>query len=158
MSYNYFTYDPADITLLIGPVTISNFGPDGVTISRNEDHTQEEVGVQGDVVLNRQRNQTGTMAINVLSPSEEDQMFTELQAIDSLYAFPVIFTCESLNQTLLTTGWYKTMPDVVASATAGSRTHVIGLKSAIPGYISSALSISNEVVNATSSNTYTTTA
>ncbi len=143
-----YTYDPEDIRLIIGVVEIEGFGPDGVTLARNNDHNIEEEGVKGDMSVNKSRKKSGTLAINLLTQSDHDKMFDEIQAIDGLYNFPVVMEIKSMNKQLATTGWYKTMPDLVAGETAGSRTHIIGLHNAIPSAIEAAFNLAGEIKNA----------
>ena len=144
----FYSYDPDNIDLVIGPVPIGSWGPDGLVVARSEDHTTKVVGIKGDLTVNRNRNKTGTIAINVLTDSEEDKMFDEIQAIDDLTNFPVVLKVKGTNKQLVTTGWYETMPDLELAAESGSRTHVIGLQNAIPSAIEAAFNLAGTIENA----------
>ncbi|AUR86368.1 hypothetical protein NVP1084O_161 [Vibrio phage 1.084.O._10N.261.49.F5] len=143
-----FTFDPDDINIIIGVVELKSYGPDGVTLARSTNHTEKEVGVKGDASISRQRDKTGTLSINLISQSDHDKMFDELQAITDLYTFPVVLEIKSMNKQLATIGWYETMPDLTAGASAGSRTHVIGLQNAIPSALEAAFNLAGTVKNA----------
>ena len=143
-----YSYDPDNINLIIGAVPVSSWGPDGFILARDGDHTTKIVGIKGDMTINRNRDKTGTIAINVLTGSDIDKMFDELQAIDDLFNFPVVLEVKGVNKQMVTTGWYQTMPDLELSAEAGSRTHVIGLQNAIPSAIAAALNLSGTIENA----------
>lgn len=145
-----YSYDPANIGLALGPVTIKSWGPDGLVIAREEDHTTKVVGITGHTTVNRNRNKTGTIAINVLTGSVEDRMFDEMQALDSLFNFPVNLKVKGTNKQLITTGWYESMPDLELTAEAGSRTHVIGLLNAVPSAIEAVLNLAGTIENAVS--------
>lgn len=136
-----YTFDPEDIMINIGGVEIGGYGPEGVTLAREANHTETEVGIKGDVAASRQRNKKGTLSINLLSQSVHDKMFDEIQAVTDLYIFPVTFIIKSMNKQMTTVGWYETMPELTAGTSAGSRTHVIGLKNAIPSAIEGAFNI-----------------
>ena len=71
----FYSYDPDNITLVIGPVPVSSWGPDGLVVARNGDHSTEVVGIKGDMTVNRNRDKTGTIAVNVLTGSDIDKMF-----------------------------------------------------------------------------------
>lgn len=145
-----FSYDPANIDLFIGPVKIRSWGPDGLVLAREEDHTTKVVGITGHTTVNRNRNKTGTIGINVLTDSTEDKMFDEIQSIDDLFNFPIIMKVKGTNKQLITTGWYESMPDLELSAESGSRTHVIGLLNAVPSAIEAAFNLSGTIENAVS--------
>jgi hypothetical protein len=148
MATEFYSYDPDNITLVIGPVPVDSWGPDGLVIARDGDHTTKVVGIKGDMTVNRNRDKTGTIAINVLTGSDIDKMFDELQAVDDLTNFPVVLKVDGINKQLVTTGWYETMPDLELAAEAGSRTHVIGLQNAIPSAIAAAFNLAGTVENA----------
>lgn len=143
-----FTYDPDDIELIIGLVEIKGYGGDGVTLAREANHTETEVGVKGDISAARSRNKKGTLTINLLAQSDYDKMFDEIQAVTDLYLFPVVMRIKSMNKQLVTLGWYETMPDLVAGAQAGTRSHVIGLQNAVPSAIEAAFNIAGTIENA----------
>ena len=38
MATEFYSYDPDNITLVIGPVPVDSWGPDGLVIARDGDH------------------------------------------------------------------------------------------------------------------------
>lgn len=148
MAQEFYSYDPDNIDLIIGAVSITSWGPDGLVLARDGDHTTKVVGIKGDMTVNRNRDKTGTIGVNVLTGSTIDKMFDELQAIDDLTNFPIILSVSGVNKQLVTTGWYQSMPDLELSAESGSRTHVIGLQNAVPSAIEAAFNLSGTIENA----------
>lgn len=143
-----YTYDPDDVIVTIDGVTVTDWGPDGLVIARDEDHTTAVSGIKNDTTLNRNRNTKGTVAINLLGGSNVDKMFDEIQAVDDLYAFAIGIYIKSANKQLVTTGWYQTMPDLEAAAELGPRTHVLGVLNAIPSAIAAVGNLSSTIENA----------
>lgn len=127
-----YTYDPKDVKLLIDVVPIRSFGPDtAVTVTRESGITETEVGVNGDASVNKMRNYTGTMTINLINQSLEDLMFDVLQHTGP-DIFLVTLTVPSANKQWISEAWLETQPDAAFGTMAESREHVIRLLDARP--------------------------
>lgn len=150
MALDFFSYDPDNIILLFDGIEVKSWGPDGLVIARENDHMTKTVGIKGDMSINYNRDKTGTIAVNVLTGSDIDKFFDELQSVSGLTNFAVVLSVSGINKQLVTTGWYQSMPDLELAAEAGSRTHVIGLQNAIPSAIEGAFNLAGTVSNAIS--------
>lgn len=140
-----YTYDPEDIILLIGGVPVKNFGSDSaVVISRDGNINEKQVGVLGEVTVNRMRDKTGTLTVTLKGQSEEDKMLDELQALD-VYSFPVVLIVKSTNKQLITEGWLEEQPDMSFGTQMDDREHVIGLANSVPSLLEGAFNLAGEV-------------
>lgn len=64
------TYDPKKVNLIINNKIITGFANDGViTITRNENIVSTLVGVKGDVAYSENANESGNIAITLMSTS-----------------------------------------------------------------------------------------
>ena len=75
------SYDPKKINVVVGGRVITGFAPDGVvTLTKNEDSVTPSVGAKGDVVYAENANESGTVAITLLSTSSSLAYLRGLEA------------------------------------------------------------------------------
>nr|DAS53162.1 MAG TPA: Protein of unknown function (DUF3277) [Caudoviricetes sp.] len=71
-----YEFDPNDVSITLstksyGTFAITCTGEDDVECSKDEDGAEAVVGAQGDVVVNRSRNQLGTIKFSVQAQSPQ---------------------------------------------------------------------------------------
>lgn len=142
-----YTFDPEDVVVSCSGAVLEAIGPDGVTISSEYDIFEEEDGINGDVMISRNRRLRGTVSINLMTASDEDLAFDQLRA-GPVDAFILIIRIKSLNKLLTSLAWYKTAPDLVVNTGAPSRTHVLGVENASLSYYDSASTLIDSISSA----------
>ena len=71
------SYDPKKVNVIIGGRTITGFAADGVvSITKNEDSITPAVGAKGDVTYSENANESGTIAITLMSTSSKRRAVT----------------------------------------------------------------------------------
>ena len=64
------TYDPQKVNVIVDGRVITGFASDGVvTLTRNSDSVTPAVGAKGDVAYSENADETGTVAITLMSTS-----------------------------------------------------------------------------------------
>lgn len=75
------SYDPKKVNVIVGGRAITGFASDGVvTLTRNEDSVIPSTGAKGDVCYSENANETGTVAITLMSTSSSLPYLRELEA------------------------------------------------------------------------------
>ena len=75
------SYDPKKVTVIVGGRTITGFAADGiVTITKNEDSVTPSVGAKGDVTYSENANESGTVALTLMSTSSSLSYLREIEA------------------------------------------------------------------------------
>ena len=129
MAQDFYSYDPADLIMLIGGAPVRASGP--VVITRNNDRTTEQVGQTGDdICINVMRNKTGTVTIPVMAQSVEDVAFDSWSAQGPATRVPFDLLHKSTNKVIATTAWYKTQADLSFGEEVDLRGHVLTLEDA----------------------------
>lgn len=75
------SYDPKKVNVIVGGGTITGFAADGVvSVTKNEDSITPAVGAKGDVTYSENANESGTIAITLMSTSSSLSYLRELEA------------------------------------------------------------------------------
>ena len=75
------SYDPKKVNVIVGGRTITGFAADGVvSVTKNEDSITPAVGAKGDVTYSENANESGTIAITLMSTSSSLSYLRELEA------------------------------------------------------------------------------
>lgn len=75
------SYDPKKVTVIVGGRTITGFSADGVvTITKNEDSVTPSVGAKGDVTYSENANESGNVALTLMSTSSSLAYLREIEA------------------------------------------------------------------------------
>ena len=81
MSIEVPSYDPTTVNVLVAGRAITGFASDGVvTLSKNEDSVTPSVGAKGDVAYSENANESGTIALTLMSTSSSLPYLRELEA------------------------------------------------------------------------------
>lgn len=124
------TYDPKDISIIVGGVPISGFA-DGtfVEIERNEDMFALTVGADGEGARSKSNNRSGTLKFTLLQTSDSNQYMSALALIDeqsNAGAVPVMVR-DNLGKSvfLAESAWIKKMATSTFSKSIESREWVM---------------------------------
>ena len=75
------TYDPQKVNVIVDGRVITGFASDGVvTLTRNSDSVTPAVGAKGDVAYSENADETGTVAITLMSTSASLSYLRGLEA------------------------------------------------------------------------------
>lgn len=75
------TYDPQKVNVIVDGRVITGFAADGVvTLTRNSDSVTPAVGAKGDVAYSENADETGTVAITLMSTSASLSYLRTLEA------------------------------------------------------------------------------
>lgn len=75
------TYDPQKVNVIVDGRVITGFASDGVvTLTRNSDSVTPAVGAKGDVAYSENADETGTVAITLMSTSASLSYLRTLEA------------------------------------------------------------------------------
>ena len=75
------TYDPQKVNVIVDGRVITGFATDGVvTLTRNSDSVTPAVGAKGDVAYSENADETGTVAITLMSTSASLSYLRSLEA------------------------------------------------------------------------------
>lgn len=75
------SYDPKKVNVIVGGRAITGFASDGVvTLTKNEDSVTPSVGCKGDVAYSENANNSGNVAITLMSTSSSLSYLRNLEA------------------------------------------------------------------------------
>lgn len=75
------SYDPKKVNVIVGGRTITGYAADGVvTLTKNEDSVTPSVGAKGDVAYSENANESGNVAITLMSTSSSLAYLRSLEA------------------------------------------------------------------------------
>ena len=75
------SYDPKKVNVIVGGRALTGFASDGVvTLTRNEDSVTPSVGAKGDVCYNENANESGVVAVTLMSTSSSLAYLRDLEA------------------------------------------------------------------------------
>lgn len=75
------SYDPKKVNVIVGGRAITGFASDGVvTVTKNEDSVTPSVGAKGDVAYSENANESGTVALTLMSTSSSLSYLRSLEA------------------------------------------------------------------------------
>lgn len=149
------SYDSKRVDLSIGVNSVDGFGEGSkIVVSRANDMAVFTVGVDGDVVGNRENNETGTMTITLLAQSPWNTYLAEWAALTASSPermwLPIVLRDPSTNVKLATAGALLTQPDVNFANTAADREWTFFLLSvnvSTLGQLSNAINLQQAVFN-----------
>lgn len=84
------TYDPQDVTVIVGGNYLTGFGEDMVEIEKDEDGYEVKVGAQGDVARTKINNPLATVKVTLLSTSPLVPVMDKLARTGELVPVSVI--------------------------------------------------------------------
>ena len=75
------TYDPQKVNVIVAGRVLTGYASDGVvSLTRNSDSVTPAVGAKGDVAYSENADETGTVAITLMSTSASLSYLRELEA------------------------------------------------------------------------------
>ncbi|WP_306568990.1 phage structural protein [Faecalispora jeddahensis] len=81
MSIEVSSYDPKKVNIAVGGRILTGFASDGVvTVTKNEDSVTPSVGAKGDVAYSENANESGNVAITLMSTSSSLAYLRQLEA------------------------------------------------------------------------------
>ncbi len=81
MSKEVMTYDPQKVNVIVAGRVLTGYASDGVvSLTRNSDSVTPAVGAKGDVAYSENADETGTVAITLMSTSASLSYLRELEA------------------------------------------------------------------------------
>lgn len=81
MAIDVMSYDPKKVNLSLAGRMITGFAADGIlSVSKNEDSVTPSVGAKGDVTYSENANESGTVAITLMSTSSSLPYIRQLEA------------------------------------------------------------------------------
>lgn len=93
------TYDPKDVIVSFGGVTLEGFGEDSIIkVTRNEDLFSIKVGADGQGARTRNANKSGRAELTLLNSSDSHKYLSDQIAIDELAGEGVgVFAVDDIN-------------------------------------------------------------
>lgn len=125
-------YDPVEILVSVGGVSISGFAPDTfVSATRDNPVFSKVVGADGEVCRVRSRSKTGTIKLTLLSTSVSNDVLTAFVLVDEATGAGVIpiLIKDNLGTTTMLggEGWVEGYADVAFGKEGGTREWSIGI-------------------------------
>jgi len=123
------TYDPDKVVLTIDEIPVIGFADgDAITVERNEDFSNETVGIKGDVSRAINRNATGTLTVTLLHNSPSVAQFEKMMHED----YPPVVKIEcfdpsSAESFSASQAWLKTDASHTYGNETGTREYVFFL-------------------------------
>jgi hypothetical protein len=109
------TYNPKDISVVIGGFVLSGFADDKVRVFREADAWDDEVGCDGDVVRFASNDKRGEIEITLLQTSSSNLTLSTLAKTDELSGagtFPAIVQdSRGSDLHVAATAWVKKIPE-----------------------------------------------
>ena len=145
-------YDSAKVKLYLGTTLVEGYAEDSkITVTRNNDLVMPKVGCDGEVALALSRNRTGTMEVNLMTPSKtNDYLYVFIRQADTtgIIYFPVVLE-GSQGPYLTAIGWVQAVPALTYGSEVGTMTWTFGLLDCwlAPDQGSSILNAIGNVVN-----------
>jgi Protein of unknown function (DUF3277). len=110
------TFDPKDVSVIVGGRIIEGFGEDIIEIMRDSDQIGDDAGADGDVARWVTNDRRGTVRITLLQTSRSNLYLSSLAIADELTGnvlVPVIVKDNRGNDLhVAPNAWVKKMPDV----------------------------------------------
>ncbi len=126
------TYDPLNVDLIIGGHAPSDYAAGTkINVSKAENNVLPVVGVDGEVALAVNRNNTGMLTFSLKNTSPSNKVLASYLATVNLGSgisiFPVLMRDPSSGMQIETIGWYEVQPDLSFSQEIDQLDYVIGL-------------------------------
>lgn len=120
------TFDPKDIQVIVAGALITGFAEEMVSVERNSNVVDDEVGAQGDVARWINNDKRGTITITLLQTSKSNLVLSALVKADEFSGtgvFPTVIKDTRGNDLhIAPQSWIQKVP--VASYKAGIETRV----------------------------------
>lgn len=125
-------YDPLEVDLIIGGHEPTDYASGTkINVSKEENNILKTVGVDGDVALAVNRNNTGMLTFSLKNTSPSNKvMAAYLSTVNigsGIGIFPVLIRDPSSGLQIETFGWYEVQPDLTFSQEVEQLDYVIGL-------------------------------
>jgi len=119
------TLDPKDVTVIVSGNIITGFAQDMITIERETNQVEDEVGADGDVARRVTNDRRGTITITLLQTSRANLFLSTLAVADELTGnviFPVVIKDQRGNDLhVAASAWIRKMPRTAYRAGVESR-------------------------------------
>lgn len=123
------TYNPKDISVIIGGVIMAGFADDKVRIKRDVDMWDDEAGTDGDVVRFATNDKRGEIEITLQQTSSSNAVLSALAKIDEISGAGTVpaIVKDSRGSDIFAaaTAWIKQIPEGKFSKTPNSRVWLI---------------------------------
>ncbi|MEK4196662.1 phage protein [Paenibacillus sp. FSL L8-0323] len=117
------TYDPKDVTAIVGGVFLTGFAEDLVTVAKDEENFSTKVGAQGDVVRTKVNNPLGTITITLQCTSPQVPYLDGLGNSGKLVPLSVVYSGTPKETNIATQAYLKKPSDREYGAEAGDRSY-----------------------------------
>ncbi|WP_379142364.1 phage structural protein [Paenibacillus sp. sgz500992] len=117
------TYDPMDVSVIVGGVFLTGFGEDLVSVAKDEDNYSTSVGAQGDVVRTKVNNPLGTITITLQGTSPQVPYLDGLSNSNKIVPVSVVFSGTPKQTNTATQAYIKKPADREYGAEAGDRSY-----------------------------------
>lgn len=126
------TYDPIEVDLIIGGHAPSDYAAGTkISVSKAENNVLPTVGVDGEVAIAVNRNNTGMLTFSLKNTSPSNKVLASylsgVNLTSNVGIFPVIMRDPSSGLQVETIGWYEVQPDLTFSQEIDQLDYVIGL-------------------------------
>lgn len=88
------SYDPMDLTVIVGGIYITGFSEDMMSFEKDEDSHTAKVGAQGDVIRTKVHNPLATLTITLLPTSPQVAYLDQLARTGELVPVSIIYKGE----------------------------------------------------------------
>lgn len=117
------TYDPMDVSVIVGGVFLTGFGEDLVTVAKDEENFSTSVGAQGDVVRTKVNNPLGTITVTLQGTSPQVPYLDGLGNSNKIVSVSVVHSGTPKQTNTATQAYLKKPADREYGAEAGDRSY-----------------------------------
>jgi hypothetical protein len=117
------TYDPMDVSVIVGGVFLTGFGEDLVTVAKDEENFSTSVGAQGDVVRTKVNNPLGTITVTLQGTSPQVPYLDSLGNSNKIVPVSVVYSGTPKQTNTATQAYLKKPADREYGAEAGDRSY-----------------------------------
>lgn len=129
-------YDPSQVNLLLGGWAPYGWAPDTkIEVSKAEDNILPTIGVDNDISVALNRNNSGTMTLHLQSTSKANDVLAGMaaQAKTTRYVFfPLVLNDPTGMNIISTAAWIQKTPDLSYGKEVGTNDWLLGLWSCEP--------------------------
>lgn len=117
------TYDPMDVTTIVGGVYLTGYGEDLVSVVKDEEQFTVAVGAQGDVTRSKVNNPLGTITVTLQRTSPQVPYLDGLANSGKLVPVSVVYAGTPKETNISTQAYLKKPADREYGAEAGDKTY-----------------------------------
>jgi hypothetical protein len=121
-----YQFDSKNVALVIGPVPMDDFGENKITITRTNDVSSVQSGLESNM-FSVSNNAVGTISFELIYGTKYDTYMDNLLSFKKL--IPIAFTDVKSLKSLVTQGMIGSQPDVVLGMEPDTRTWVLNVNS-----------------------------